>query len=53
MATFRVISESNVRLFFGVVLELASFTATVFPCPGAVVLCGLSSPKNCVLERDK
>ena len=38
-------------MFFGVVLELASFTATVFPCPGAVVLCGLSSPKNCVLER--
>ena len=28
-------------------------TAMVFPRPGAVVLRGLSSPKNRVLERDK
>ena len=34
-------------------LRLLRFTAMVFPCPGAVVLRGLSSPKNRVLERDK
>ena len=46
--------RSYVRDFFAAFFAPSpSFTAMVFPCPGAVVLRGLSSPKNRVLERDK
>ena len=46
--------RSYVRRFFAAFFApCPSFTAMVFPRPGAVVLRGLSSPKNRVLERDK
>ena len=46
--------RSYVRHFFAAFFAPSpSFTAMVFPRPGAVVLRGLSSPKNRVLERDK
>ena len=53
-SSFSVGFRSYVRQFFAAFfLPSPSFTAMVFPRPGAVVLRGLSSPKNRVLERDK
>ena len=52
-SSFSMGFRSYVRDFFAAFFAFSpSFTAMVFPCPGAVVLRGLSSPKN-VLERDK
>ena len=53
-SSFSMGFRSYVRQFFAAFfVPSPSFTAMVFPCPGAVVLRGLSSPKNRVLERDK
>ena len=53
-SSFSMGFRSYVRQFFAAFFAPSpSFTAMVFPCPGAVVLRGLSSPKNRVLERDK
>jgi hypothetical protein len=53
-SSFSMGFRSYVRDFFAAFFAPSpSFTAMVFPCPGAVVLRGLSSPKNRVLERDK
>ena len=54
ISSFSIGFRSYVRHFFAAFFAPSpSFTAMVFPCPGAVVLRGLSSPKNRVLERDK
>ena len=54
ISSFSMGFRSYVRHFFAAFFAPSpSFTAMVFPCPGAVVLRGLSSPKNRVLERDK
>ena len=53
-SSFSMGFRSYVRHFFAAFFAPSpSFTAMVFPRPGAVVLRGLSSPKNRVLERDK
>ena len=53
-SSFSMGFRSYVRDFFAAFFAPSpSFTAMVFPCPEAVVLRGLSSPKNRVLERDK
>ena len=54
ISSFSMGFRSYVRHFFAAFFAPSpSFTAMVFPRPGAVVLRGLSSPKNRVLERDK
>ena len=53
-SSFSMGFRSYVRQFFAAFFPPSpSFTAMVFPRPGAVVLRGLSSPKKGVLERDK
>ena len=52
-SSFSMGFRSYVREFFAAFFAPSpSFTAMVFPCPGAVFLRGLFSPKNRVLERD-
>ena len=52
-SSFSMGFRSYVREFFAAFFAPSpSFTAMVFPCPGAVFLRGLFSPKNRVLKPD-